>query len=213
MMLMMLIMTSGQILVRSVIEEKSNRIIEILVSSCSATELMIGKILGLSALGLTQIGFWFLIAAAVSMQFGIVLISFSIVPLIMVYFVLGYILYAAIFVTVGAPLTTEQEAQQFTGYLSIILVMPVAFAFVAIQNPEALWIKILSFFPLLTPTLMVLRISISMPPVWEIFGTISILLASAVFMIWAAGKVFRLGILITGKRPTLREIVHWLLRA
>jgi ABC-2 type transport system permease protein len=213
MMLMMLIMTSGQILVRSVIEEKSNRIIEILVSSCSATDLMIGKILGLSALGLTQIGFWFLMAAAVSLQFGVALISFSSVPLILVYFVLGYILYAAIFVTVGAPLTTEQEAQQFTGYLSIILVTPIAFAFVAIQNPEALWIKILSFFPLLTPTLMVLRIPISMPPLWEIIGTIAVLLGSSIFMMWAAGKIFRLGILITGKRPTIREIVHWLQRA
>lgn len=213
MMLMMLILTSGQILVRSVIEEKSNRIIEILVSSCSATDLMAGKILGLSALGLTQIGFWFLIGAAVSLQSGITLISFSSLPLIMVYFLLGYIFYAAIFVAVGAPLTTEQEAQQFTQYLTIILVMPIAFAFVALQNPEAIWIKILSFFPLLTPTLMVLRIPISMPPLWEIIGTIAVLLGSSIFMMWAAGKIFRLGILITGKRPTLSEILHWLRRA
>ncbi len=213
MMLMMLVLTSGQILVRSVIEEKSNRIIEILVSSCSATDLMVGKILGLSALGLTQIGFWFLIAAVVTLQSGVALISFSSLPLILVYFLLGYIFYAAIFVAVGAPLTTEQEAQQFTQYLTIILVMPIAFAFVAIQNPEAVWIKVLSFFPLLTPTLMVLRIPISMPPLWEIIGTITVLLASSIFMMWAAGKIFRLGILITGKRPTIGEIVHWLKRA
>ncbi len=213
MMLTMLVLTSGQILIRSVIEEKSNRIIEILVSSCSATDLMAGKILGLSALGLTQMGFWFMIGVAVSLQFGFTMISLSSVPLILVYFILGYIFYAAIFVAVGAPLTTEQEAQQFTQYLSIILLMPIMLAFVAIQNPEAVWIKVLSFFPLFTPTLMVLRIPISMPPLWEIIGTITLLLASSIFMMWAAGKIFRLGILITGKRPTIGEIIRWLRRA
>ncbi len=213
MMLMMLVLTSGQILVRSVIEEKTNRIIEILVSSCSARDLMIGKVLGLSALGLTQISFWFLLAAAGSLQLGVNVISFANLPLILVYFVLGYVLYAGIFVAVGAPLSTEQEAQQITGYLTMILVLPVAFAFVAIQNPDALWIKVLSFVPILTPTLMVLRISINMPPVWEIAGTLAVLTGSALVSLWAAGKIFRLGILITGKRPTLGEIIRWLKRA
>jgi ABC-2 type transport system permease protein len=210
MMLFMLIVSSGQLLVRSVIEEKSNRIIEVLVSSCTPTQLMAGKVLGLSALGLTQIGFWALIGLAASLQFGLTIVAPMTALLLIIYFILGYLLYAAIFIGVGSPVSTEQAAQQITGYLVIILIIPIVMALPAMKNPDALWIKIMTFIPLLTPTMMALRIPISMPATWEIIGSIALLLVSIYAAMFAAGRIFRIAILMTGKTPSVREVFRWI---
>jgi len=209
MMMFLLIMLSGQMLVRSVIEEKSNRIVEVLVSSCSPTELMAGKILGLSGLGFTQIAFWALIGAAVTVQFGATFVAPGQAALLVVYFVLGYLFYAAVFIGAGSPLTTEQAAQQVTSYLVIVLILPIALAFPAIRNPDALWLKILTFVPLLTPSMMALRIPIQMPSLWEILGTITVMIVSIYGAMVAAGRIFRLAILSTGKSPRIGEIIRW----
>jgi len=208
-MLFLLIVTSGQLLVRSILEEKSNRIVEVLVSSCSATELMAGKVLGLSALGFTQIGFWSLIGAAATIAFGVTLVTPAVAALLVVYFVLGYLFYAAVFIGAGSPLTTEQEAQQVTSYLVMLLVLPIALAFPAMQNPDATWLKVLSFIPFLTPTMMALRIPIQMPSPWEILATILLMVASICLAMIAAGRIFRIAILSTGKSPKLAEILRW----
>jgi ABC-2 type transport system permease protein len=210
MMLFLLIMTSGQMLVRSVIEEKSNRIVEVLVSSCSPTELMAGKILGLSGLGLTQMGFWALIAVATSLQFGTALIDPSHAFLLVIYFVLGYLFYAAVFISAGSPLNTEQEAQQITSYLVLLLVLPIVLAIPAMKDPSATWIRVLTYIPFLTPTMMALRIPIQTPPVWEILLTILVMLVSICGAMVAAGRIFRIGILMTGKSPKLKEIFRWI---
>ncbi|MFH0992091.1 MAG: ABC transporter permease [bacterium] len=210
MMLMFLVLTSGQLLIRSVIEEKQNRVIEVLLSSCSAQDLMIGKILGLSGLGLLQISLWGIIGLGFALKAGSSLIAFDILFLAAIYFVLGYILYSAIFVAAGSPITTEQEAQQITTYISLALVFPIVLAFPAMQNPDSLWIKIISFIPIMTPAFMLLRLPIQMPPLWEIFGTIAVLGVSSVVMMWIAGKIFRTAILVYGKRPSLPELVRWL---
>ncbi len=209
MMLFFLIFTSGQLLVRSVIEEKSNRIVEILVSSCSPTELMAGKVLGLSALGFTQLAFWGIMGLALSLQFGFDLVDPVHALLLTVYFVLGYLFYAAVFIALGSPLTTEQEAQQVNSYLVIVLVIPLVLALPAIQNPNAGWISILTYIPLLTPTMMALRIPIQMPSGLEILATILLMLVSIYGAMWTAGRIFRIAILSTGKRPSLRELVAW----
>jgi ABC-2 type transport system permease protein len=210
MMLFLLIVSSGQILVRSVIEEKSNRIIEVLVSSCTPTELMAGKVLGLSGLGFTQIGFWSLMGLAASLQFGVEIVAPANALLLIVYFVLGYLLYAAIFIGVGSPVSTEQAAQQVTSYLVIILLVPIVMTLPAMRNPDATWIKVLTYIPLLTPTMMALRIPISMPPVHEILLTILLLIGSIVGAMVAAGRIFRIAILMTGKTPSLKEIFRWI---
>jgi ABC-2 type transport system permease protein len=210
MMLFMLIVTSGQLLVRSVIEEKSNRIIEVLVSSCTPTELMAGKVLGLSALGFTQIAFWALIGLAASLQFGLSIIAPYSALLLIIYFILGYLLYAAIFIGVGSPVSTEQAAQQVTSYLVIILVIPIVMALPAMKNPDAVWIKVLSFIPLLTPTMMALRIPISTPAPWEILLSIALLIVSIYLAMVGAGRIFRIAILMTGKTPALREVLRWI---
>jgi len=209
MMLFFLIVTSGQLLVRSVIEEKSHRIVEVLVSSCSPTELMAGKVLGLSGLGLTQMGFWALIGIAMSRSFGLDFIAPGQALLLAVYFVLGYLFYAAVFIAAGSPLTTEQEAQQVTSYLVIFLIVPIVLAIPAIKTPDAGWLKIMTYIPFLTPTMMALRIPIQTPPLWEILSTIALMAVSIYVAMVTAGRIFRIAILSTGKTPKLWEIIQW----
>jgi len=210
MMLLFLVMTSGQLLIRSVVEEKTNRVIEVLLSSCSAQDLMAGKILGLSGLGIVQMLIWGMIGFAVTLKTGTNIFTAGNLMLSLVYFVLGYIFYSAIFVAAGSPVTTEQEAQQITSYVSVLLVFPIIIAMPIMQNANSVWIKVLSFIPLLTPTLMVLRISVQMPAAWEILSTIALLIISSIVMMWAAGKIFRVAVLSYGKRPTLPELFRWI---
>jgi len=207
MMMFFLVMTSGQILVRSILEEKSNRVIEVLLSSCRPRDLMTGKILGLSGLALTQMGFWVAIGLVVSVKLSITLVPLGTAILLGGYFVLGYLLYASIFVAAGAPVSSEQEAQQINSYLVLILVIPIVVAFVAVQNPNSTLIRILSFIPVLTASMMVLRIPIQMPSVLEIILTMAVLAVSGIGGMWLAGKVFRTTMLLYGKRPSLRELV------
>jgi ABC-2 type transport system permease protein len=211
--LLFLILTSGQLLIRSVVEEKTNRVIEILLSSCSARELMVGKILGLSALGLVQVGVWGLIGLAVTSKTQANLFIGENILLSLVYFVLGYVLYAGIFVAAGSPVTTEQEAQQLTSYVSLFLVFPIVLAIPAMQNPDSLLMKVLSFIPILTPTFMLLRIPIQTPQTWEIVVTILLLALSTAIVMWMAGKIFRIAILVYGKRPTIPELARWVREA
>ena len=155
-------------------------------------------------------GFWSLIGVAASLQFGMNLIDLSQALLLVVYFILGYLFYAAIFIAAGSPLNTEQEAQQITSYLVLLLILPIVLALPAMKDPGATWIKVLTFIPFLTPTMMALRIPIQMPALWEILLTVVIML----FSIWggmvAAGRIFRIGILMTGKSPKIKEILRWI---
>lgn len=210
MMLFLLIISSGQMLVRSVIEEKSNRIVEVLVSSCSPTELMAGKVLGLSALGLTQMGFWAVIGIALSARFGMNLVAPDQALLLLLYFILGYLFYAAVFIGAGSPFNTEQEAQQITSYLVLFLILPIVLAIPAMKDPGAGWIRVLTFIPLLTPTMMALRIPIQMPAWWEILATVLLMVVSIYFAMIIAGRIFRIGILSTGKSPSLKEFLRWI---
>lgn len=210
MMLMFLVITSGQMLVRSVVEEKSNRIVEVLISSCSSGELMSGKILGLTMLGIATVAFWVMILVGVNFSIDKPFVNFEHIVLMLTYFVLGYLFFAAVFVATGAPLSTEQEAQQVTSYVSIVLVFPIALAVPAMQNPDSMIVKVLSLIPFLTPTMMTLRLSIQMPALWEIVLSLVLLALSTVGMMWAASKIFRIGILVTGKKPNLKELWRWI---
>jgi ABC-2 type transport system permease protein len=210
MMMFFLVLTSGQLLIRSVVEEKSNRVIEVLLSSCSAKDLMTGKILGLSGLAILQLLIWSVMGFAVSLQFrGVTIIEPENLLVSLAYLVFGFLFYAGIFVAIGSPVTTEQEAQQLTGYVTMFLIAPIIFVLPVMQNPDSMMVRVLSYIPLLTPTLMVLRISVQMPPLWEILATLGVLAVSSLFMMWAAGKIFRTAILVYGKRPTLPELIRW----
>ena len=143
MMLMFLVLSTGQMLIRSVIEEKANRIVEVLVSSCSSQELMSGKIIGLSLLGLTTVAFWGLIMAAVNFATPVTFVTIDNLILLFAYFILGYFMYVGIFIIAGSTVSTEQEAQQMTGYITIFLVLPIAFAVPLMFNPDSMLVKIL----------------------------------------------------------------------
>ncbi|MEK7262985.1 MAG: ABC transporter permease [Bacteroidota bacterium] len=207
MLMFMLILTTGQMLVRSVVEEKSNRIVEVLLSSCSASDLMRGKILGLSALGITQIALWLILGISFVPSIAVMLFQSEGILLMPIYFILGYLLYASLFVGIGSIVTTEQEAQQLTSYISLLLISPIVISLNAIENPHTPLMQILSYIPLLTPTMMALRISVEMPPFLEIVVTSFLLFISTLALMWASGKIFHIGILSTGKRMTLKEIV------
>jgi len=210
MLLMFLVLSSGQMLIRSVIEEKANRIVEVLVSSCSSQELMSGKIIGLSLLGLTTLAFWGLILIGANFATPVPFVTLDNLLLLFIYFILGYFMYVGIFIIAGSTVSTEQEAQQMTGYITIFLVLPIAFAVPLMFNPDSMLVKVLSQIPLLTPTMMALRLSIQTPAWWEVTLSLVTLVLTIYGLMWIAGKVFRIGILVTGKKPSLKEIYGWL---
>ncbi|MDX9758921.1 MAG: ABC transporter permease [Bacteroidota bacterium] len=209
-MLMIMILSSGQMLVRSLVEEKSNRIVEILVSSCSPMDLMFGKIIGISMLGIVQVLFWSLIGILLVVAAELSNLPLDNIWLMLLYFMLGFLLYAAVFVAFGSLASTEQEAQQITGYLTMLLMLPIVIAFMATQSPNNPVLVVLTMIPLLTPQMMFMRLPITTPPAWEIALSLLILVLSIIAVTWVAGKIFRTGILLTGKRPSLDEIVRWL---
>ena len=210
MLLMTMILYSGGMLIRSLIEEKSNRLIEILVSSCSSDELLTGKILGLSALGLFQIIIWVVLAIALTGSSLIPVDAFKNVLPMLIYFVLGFIFYTSIFVGAGSIASTEQEAQQLTSYISLILLFPIILVFSAVQNSDSFMLQLLSYIPFTTPSIMILRLNLQDVSLQEILITTLILIITIYITITAAAKIFKIGILSYGKRPSVREIFQWL---
>ncbi|MCX7611981.1 MAG: ABC transporter permease [Ignavibacterium sp.] len=208
--LMTMVIYSGQMLVRSLLEEKSNRLIEILVSSCTPNELLFGKIIGLSLLGIAQILAWILIGIA---AVGTTLVSYSSfenLPTILLYFLIGYLFYTSLFVGIGSIVSTEQEAQQITSYLSIILVLPVVFLLSAMQNPDSTFVNILSYIPFTLPTVMMIKANLLELSLLEHLVAISIMFISTLIVVFLSGKIFRIGILSYGKMPSLKELISWL---
>jgi len=208
MMLFFLVITSGQLLVRSTLEEKSGRIVELLLSSLSPGELMAGKILGLGGLGLTQLLLWGSFAFVIGRVAGLPIIPPGSALLMGVFFVLGYMLYAAVFVTAGAPLSTEQEAQQVTSLFSLGLIVPLGLSFPVMQDPDSTISTVLTMIPLFTPMMMAIRIPIGLPPPTEIAASLVLLGLSVYVMMRLAGKVFSASVLLTGKRLSVRELVR-----
>ncbi len=210
MMLFFTIFMTSQILLRSVLQERSNKLVETLLSSVSAGELMSGKIIGLGLLGLVQLLIYLLIGLAVSTYKGMDLVTSIDVLFFLVYFVFGYLLYSAIFAAIGSIFDNEQEAQQVTSVMSIITVVPIMLSSFVIANPNAMLTVILSYIPVMTPFFMILRIGVEMPSTVQIITTLLVLIASVIVTIYIAGKIFRTAILMYGKRATLPEMIRWI---
>ena len=208
--LMMMVIYSGQMLVRSLIEEKSSRLIEMLISSSTPDELLTGKILGLSMLGLTQMMIWILIGISLTASALVPVTAFKNLIPILLFFILGFLFYSSLFVGIGSTVNTEQEAQHITTYLSLILMLPIVIAMPAIQNPDFLLTKIFSYIPLTIPTVMILRLNIENVSTIEILTTLGILIVSTFVVTKISAKIFRIGILSYGNRPTLKEILSWI---
>lgn len=211
----------AQMLLTNTIEEKSNRIMEVLLSSVSPLQLMSGKILGIAATGLTMVLSWIFFFYLVvtylpgwmGIEMNLDLASIASDPIFMtsfiVYFLLGYLLYAALLVGIGAVCNSLKEAQNLMSPVTIMMMIPL-FAMVPIgKDPNGALAQALSYIPTFTPFVMMNRAA-GPPSTMEYVLTTAILLVSVALAMWGAAKVFRVGILMTGKAPTPREILRWL---
>ncbi len=217
MILYMAILSWGITISRSIVEEKGSRVIEVLLSSITARDLMIGKLVGVGLAGMTQLAIWALVGLAMSGYAAAsavsVLQSLDIPPAVfaylIVYFLLGFLLYSALFMTVGAACSTEQDAQQFQGLITLPMIVPLMTLMLLIQNPASTFAVVLSMIPLFAPMMMLARIILLQPPAWQILLSVVLLGAAIYLSITFAARIFRVGILLYGKRPSLRELFHW----
>jgi ABC-2 type transport system permease protein len=214
----------GAIIMRGVIEEKNSRVVEVILSSMRPFELMVGKILGIGAVGFTQYAIWALFGLSLTRYGrGWLLSAFpaasafkmpSIPAYIFIYFILffilGYFLYGTLYAAVGAMVNSEKEAQQLLMPLTMLLIVPMLLMMLVMRSPNSPISVILSLIPFFAPILMLLRICILLPSFAQVAGSIGLLVLTIVMMIWITARVYRVGILMYGKRPNLTEIVKWI---
>lgn len=215
----MVILLYGMNVARSIIEEKTSRVFEVLLATIRPEEMMAGKVIGVGSVGLTQVAVWLLTAVLLTSSSvigaiagGRIHISLSPLQIIffVVYFLLGYLLYSSIAAALGAMVNSEQELQQ----LNMFMVMPLAGCMFAlapvISNPSGIIARVISLIPFCTPLIMYLRISLATPPAWEIALSVVLMLVTIYAILWVASRIYRVGILMYGKRPNLPEIMRWL---
>ncbi len=211
----------GQMILAAVVEEKETRIAEILFSSAKPFELMMGKLTGVGLAGLTQLGIW-IISALVLVGFGLAQMSAAgmdisipnisplMVLLFFIYFLLGFFIYASIFALIGSMVTTMQEGGQFSFPPIMLLFVGFYFSFAVIRDPNSslsFWVSIAPFF---APITMPVRILAETPPYWQIALSIFINAATIAGLVWLASRVYRVGMLMYGKRATIPEVWKWI---
>lgn len=246
--LYMFLLIYGQMVMTSIIEEKGNRVLEVVVSSVKPTQLMMGKIIGVALVAITQIVIWGILlsimsayllpalvpadamADVVAVQNGqfdqvsdkssIEMIQaigmlgdvgriLSLMGLMTVFLIFGFLLYSSIFAAVGSAVDNIQDASQLTSFAVFPIIFGLIFAMVAATAPMgsvAFWT---SMFPLTSPMVMVARIPFGIPT-WEIVLSLAILAAGFIAMVWLAGKIYRVGIFMYGKKPTIKELIRWI---
>ena len=217
MLMYMAVLLYGVSVMRSVLEEKNSRVLEVLLSSATSTELMIGKIFGVGAVGLTQVVVWVVMAGAfalpaLAMQPNLsqFIVSPGVLVAFAVFFLLGYLLFSAMYAAIGAITTTEQEGQQLQFVIVIPLVVSVFMLSAVVQTPDSPSVVWMSMVPFLAPVLMYARIVIQTPPLWQIALSLFLLIATIAGTLVLCARIYRVGILIYGKRPNLPEILKWL---
>lgn len=238
----------GMMVMRSVMEEKTSRIVEVMISSVKPFELMLGKIIGVGAVGLTQVAIWSILIPSllllVQLIFGIdpsvyqsntpgmtpadinpddmeamaaLAISelnninwWAILPLFILYFLGGYFLYSSLFAAVGSAIGDDLgEGQSLTLPITIPVILALYIMIAAVQAPNSSLAVFSSMFPLFSPIVMPARLAFG-PPVWEVVLSLSILIGTSLFFVWLAGRIYRVGILMYGKKSGLKELVKWI---
>lgn len=238
------VLSYGSMIMQSVIEEKTNRIVELLVSSVKPFQLMMGKIIGVMLVGITQMALWgvmlSVIMTVVSVVFGIgqdpsmaagqsmapptvalsqdtheILAAIVNLPYVeislmfIIMFIGGYLLYASLFTATGACINEQEDANQFVVPITMITLFGLYAAMYSMGNtngPLAFWT---SLFPLTSPIVMMIRLPFGVP-LWQEVLSVVLLYASALLMIWVSGKIYRVGILMYGKKPSIKEIMKWM---
>jgi len=225
-MLYMTILLYAVAVMRATLEEKTSRVVEILISSIRPSELMLGKILGVGSVGLTQLAVWVIfgvlaftmgLPALVSARPELVdpemisaaLPGAGLAALFMALFIGGYFLYAAVYAAVGAMCSTEEEAQQAQFPVVMLLIFPVMFLMPIIENPNSALAVGTSLVPFFSPILMYARVATGSVPLWQVLTAIFLLFAGVLVVAWLAGRIYRVGLLMQGKRPTLPELWRW----
>jgi ABC-2 type transport system permease protein len=213
------IMTVAQMLLSSTIEEKSNRIVEVLLSTVTPWELMLGKLLGVAASGLTMLVAWVLSAimmfkwfvaggsSIAGQVFQLVFVPGMLLPFVL-YFVLGYLLYAGLILALGSTCNTLKDAQNFMAPIMVVLMLPVLSMMFIVRDPNGTLAHIMSWIPVFTPFAMMNRIAGS-PPMIDVIGTTVMLVITIALVIWISGRIFRVGILRTGQPPKLLELLQF----
>jgi ABC-2 type transport system permease protein len=213
----------GIITMRSVIEEKTTRTMEVLISSVRPVELLAGKILGVAAVAFTQFSIW-LATNALLFSYGLlaswemtrnsslagVHVPISLIIYAGIFFFGGYFLYSAMFAAIGSACSNEQDAQQLQWLAMAPLVFCMLIYGVIINDPGSTASFVLSEIPFFAPVLMALRISLQTPPVWQLILSLFLLFLTTVGVVWLSAKIYRVGVLMYGKRPSLIELVRWL---
>lgn len=240
--IMMFVIIYGNMVMRSVIEEKTNRIIEIIISSVKPFKLMMGKIIGTSLAGILQFIIWavlggvlfFIVSSMFDVPVGagsavaangtpqtaegvqLYISEFGKLPLFtifisfIVYFIGGFFLYSSIYASIGAAVDSETDSQQFLLPIILPLMLGVYVGFFSvITEPHGAVARVFSMIPLTSPIVMLMRIPFGVP-LWELLLSMAILFASFFGVVWFAAKIYRIGILMYGKKPTYKEIFRWL---
>ncbi len=207
------ISVSGGYLIQGLADEKENRVMEMVVSSVTPTELLAGKLIGLGSVGLLQVAIWSILGVGTALSLAV---TFVVNPTLFVFctvfYLLGYALYGSLLLGLGSLGSNQREATQFTWFISITVMSPVFVWMSILTSPQSTLARVFTFIPLTTPMTMMLRYSVDPEhtPGWEIALAIAILIGSTILAIRFSAKLYRLGLLLYGKRPTLPEIWRWL---
>ena len=210
----------GLEIMRGIVQEKSDRVVEVLISSMSSRQLLTGKIAGVAAVGLTQVAAWLLIltavgifGAATAMAAGINVLQFlkpATFAYFLIFFLLGYLTYVCVYAVAGSACNTDKEAQQLMAPIQMVMMMPWFLMFPIITNPDSSLAVGFSLSPVFGPVTMFARTVTSEPPLWHVAVSIAVSLTTIAVFFWATAKIFRVGILSYGKRPTIPELWRWL---
>jgi ABC-2 type transport system permease protein len=216
----MVIMLYGMNTARSIIEEKSSRVFEVLLATIKPDQLLAGKILGVGAVGVTQVAVWMLAALFLASS-GMVahmtgtnsvhgVVSGAQIGFFVLYFIFGFLLYSSMAAALGAMTNSEQELQQ----LNLFLVLPLAFCMVmlfpTVRAPDSTMAQVVSLIPFCSPLLMNFRTALTSVPAWQIILSVVLMSLTIGVVIWISSRIYRVGILMYGKRPNLPEIIRWL---
>ncbi|MDE6115880.1 MAG: ABC transporter permease, partial [Duncaniella sp.] len=237
----------GQMVMTSIIEEKGNRVLEVVVSSVKPMQLMMGKIIGVALVAVTQMILWGILLSLMSafllpaimpadvmtdissiqagnydaisngsdmeLLQGMAMIGnvgniLSLVAMMTIFLIFGFLLYSSFFAAIGSSADNIQDASQLTSVAVFPIIFGIMFALVAAADPMGTVAFWASIFPLTSPMVMVARIPFGIPA-WEIALSLVLLIASFIFMVWLAGKIYRVGIFMYGKKPTIKEVIRW----
>ncbi len=221
-MLYISILVYGQQVMLGVIEEKSSRIVEVIVATTRPVELMMGKLAGICCVALTQLAIWLgtvalltlppVVARLGALPEGIDIPTLDpwLVVHFFAFFILGFILFSSFYGSVGAAFNNIQEAQQFAGIGAIFAVAPMLLFWMVLNDPDSSLSVVASLIPFFTPLLMLLRLAVKAPPWWQVALGYALTVSLALATIWLSARIYRVGILMYGKKPSLPEIWRWI---